>query len=120
MLKPTDEYRTQLVKIALGDNMNFFCIEDCFALSFRQSVLSEIPELASVYKYNPPRNYPANLDQTKIITAASSDVDLKLSLYSPSKDAKLSFAERLVGEPASRFEYFRDFFERLEQQLSQI
>src|ERR1039457_2535220 len=53
------------------------------ALSFRQSVLSEIPELASVYKYNPPRNYPANLDQTKIITAASSDVDLKLSLYSP-------------------------------------
>lgn len=116
-LNPTSEYRDQLKKIGLSDNMNFFCIEDCFDTNFRKSVLSEISDLASEYKYNHPRAYPIKMDHTKFITAASADQDLKLALYSPSKTAKGAFAARVESEPASQFEYFRNFFEKLKQQI---
>lgn len=118
LLEPTNEYKAQLAKVQFGDNMHFFCIEDCFGLAFRRVLLAEIPDLASEYKYNAPRNYPIKVEHPKLIRAAEADLDLKLSLFSPTKDAKIAFSNRLENEPPARFEYFRVIFERLNRELS--
>lgn len=117
MLKPSPTYAACLAEVKFGPDMHFFCIEDCFSSEVRQIAFADIPGIASSYKYNAPRTYPAKIHHDQIIARANESDAFKFCVFGPSHEAKNQFVQWLEGREAADFEYFRDFFLRLQQRL---
>ena len=120
VLKPTDEYVTQMRRVCFDANMHFFCIEDCFSVDVRREASIDIVDICSSYKYNAPRNYSIKVDHARLVKLAESDAVFKYSVFGPEHNAKKQFVEWLENRPAAEFEYFRPFFKELIAMLALV